>query len=486
MTLAGWSRRQALAGGFGLVTSAAGFRGRPAWAANGEVDVLVLGAGIAGLGGAFLLAEQGAKVLVLEASRRVGGRMRSERIDGQVFDLGANELGGNYGRVIDLANRTGVKIGPRPTGAGEFSYHIGGRTIRPGDWNKAPENLTVGTERDIPAHLLESRIFGRLNPFGDDVAAWLDPRWAELDISAAEFLRRRQVSPAAIELMSIGTDYTDLESTSALALLRDLARALLGGFKPDSQQPQYGGAHFDRGSFDEGAEALPKALAAALGDRVRLGKIVTRIESSNRGVEVRCLDGSRFRAAHALCTLPFSTLQRVQFAPELPPDQAGAIDSARYGGTTHVILEAKQPFWEHDGFGPSMFTDGPLERIFAVQNPDKSIRFLRVWANGTGADRLDQLPQSDLGRFVIGEIERMRPAAKGRLQVRLQYSWGREPFIAGHKHVFAPGQVTRFARRMDAPWQRVHFAGEHLRRMEFGIEAAMETAERAVAAILTS
>ncbi|MFO1427842.1 MAG: hypothetical protein U1F11_12905 [Steroidobacteraceae bacterium] len=50
--------------------------------------------------------------------------------------------------------------------------------------------------------------------------------------------------------------------------------------------------------------------------------------------------------------------------------------------------------------------------------------------------------------------------------------------------MFLPGQVTRFARDMDRPWGRVHLAGEHLRRLEFGMEAAMETAERAVVELL--
>ena len=66
------------------------------------------------------------------------------------------------------------------------------------------------------------------------------------------------------------------------------------------------------------------------------------------------------------------------------------------------------------------------------------------------------------------------------------FSWGAEPFTLGHRHVFLPGQVNRFARQMDQPWQRIHFAGEHLRRMEFGMEAAMETAERAAVAILSA
>ena len=52
--------------------------------------------------------------------------------------------------------------------------------------------------------------------------------------------------------------------------------------------------------------------------------------------------------------------------------------------------------------------------------------------------------------------------------------------------MFLPGQVNRFAREMDRPWQRIHFAGEHLRRVEVGMEGAMETADRAVIEVLSA
>jgi len=45
--------------------------------------------------------------------------------------------------------------------------------------------------------------------------------------------------------------------------------------------------------------------------------------------------------------------------------------------------------------------------------------------------------------------------------------------------VFKPGQVSRFVHAMGRPWKRIHFAGEHLRQLQFGMEAAMESAERA-------
>jgi monoamine oxidase len=134
--------------------------------------------------------------------------------------------------------------------------------------------------------------------------------------------------------------------------------------------------------------------------------------------------------------------------------------------------------------GLNVYSDGPLERIFAVPSPDGVVRHLRVWVNGRAADRLDPLPGPELEAFVLREVTRLRPAAAGRVAVRAAFSWGAEPYTRGHKHVFLAGQVQRFARVMGDPWQRMHFAGEHLRRVEFGMEAAAESADRAAVAIL--
>ncbi|MBU6379430.1 MAG: FAD-dependent oxidoreductase [Gammaproteobacteria bacterium] len=467
--------------GLGAAAGALGWRAGRATATS---DVLVLGAGIAGLRTAQLLRAEGARVTVLEASGRAGGRLRTIQIDGMPFDLGASEVGSSYGRVLDAARQAGVEVVPAPRRDLGICFDVGGQLVTPADWPKSAANPTRGDERSILPHLLESTLMARHSPFGDDVHAWLDPRWAELDVPAGQWLRSKGVSDAAIELAGVAIDYTDIWSTSALAMLRDLARGMQGGFRAGRGQAQYSGANAARLGFKGGAESLPRAMAGAPGSVVHFGKVVTHIHSGAPKPWVRCLDGSRYTADFIVCALPFSVLRSIAVSPALPPLQAEAVLNSAYGGTTHVILEAKRPFWESDGFGLNVYSDGPLERVFAVPGTDGVVRHLRVWINGHAADRLDALSRPELEEFVLREFARLRPASAGQVAVRAAFSWGAEPYTRGHKHVFLAGQVQRFARVMGEPWQRLHFAGEHLRRVEFGMEAAAESADHAAVAIL--
>jgi len=146
-------------------------------------------------------------------------------------------------------------------------------------------------------HVLETAYMFRLNPFDDDVGAWLEPKWQALDISAGAWLMQQGVSEAAVDLMSISTDYTDMWNTSALAMLRDVARSRLGGFAGrDRNTPLYGAGTNDWFNFEGGAERLPQAMAARLASPVRFGKWVTRIVNEGARAEVTCLDGSRHSA----------------------------------------------------------------------------------------------------------------------------------------------------------------------------------------------
>ena len=66
------------------------------------------------------------------------------------------------------------------------------------------------------------------------------------------------------------------------------------------------------------------------------------------------------------------------------------------------------------------------------------------------------------------------------------HSWGRTGFIGGCGHTYSAGQVERFAAALPEPDGRIHFAGEHTRQREMGMESAMASAERVVTEIVSA
>jgi monoamine oxidase len=107
-----------------------------------------------------------------------------------------------------------------------------------------------------------------------------------------------------------------------------------------------------------------------------------------------------------------------------------------------------------------------------------------VWLTGQGSQRIDQYSREEATRLILGRMAEIRPASKGKLEVMGYHSWGRTPFIGGCGHTYAAGQISRFAENLPSPEGRLHFAGEHTRRREFGMESAMASAERVIGEIL--
>jgi hypothetical protein len=84
-----------------------------------------------------------------------------------------------------------------------------------------------------------------------------------------------------------------------------------------------------------------------------------------------------------------------------------------------------------------------------------------VWLTGQGSQRIDQYSREEATRLILGRMAEIRPAS-----------------------TYAAGQISRFAENLPSPEGRLHFAGEHTRRREFGMESAMASAERVIGEIL--
>ena len=103
---------------------------------------------------------------------------------------------------------------------------------------------------------------------------------------------------------------------------------------------------------------------------------------------------------------------------------------------------------------------------------------------GERAAWADQVNQQVAIDKVIADLERIRPAAKGQLEVMGYKSWYRDPFSSGDWAIWAPGQVSGFFHDLAKPHGRVHFCGEHTAVANRGMEGAMESGERVAMEVL--
>ena len=147
----------------------------------------------------------------------------------------------------------------------------------------------------------------------------------------------------------------------------------------------------------------------------------------------------------------------------------------------------EQPFWDEDIGEAALFTDSPLERIFASEDYETGeVAYLDCWINGRMARQIDAIPGDQIEAFATGVLNRIRPSTKGRVRFAGTYSWGRNPYIRGNKHEWAPGQMPALMLALEQNTGRIQFAGEHFRIAEPGMEGAAESGERAAFRVLAA
>ncbi len=459
--------------------------GRPARAAD-SADVIVIGAGLAGLNSALILEEQGLSVIVLEAADYVGGRTRTFDLPVGPTNAGGQTVGPYYGRLRDLISRLKVPLVPVSPG-GKMGNYINGALISSADWPGSKANRTVGPERSVQPGALEFFYLSRNNPLPDP-AKWTDAEFAKYDVPLTNYLRAQGASDEAIRLVDVSINAFDLSSCSALAYLRDIRTLQVGvADKGSSTRSTYdagGGEGVAYHEIARGTQRLPEAMANALKDEVRLNQAVASIDMTGSGVEVKTLSGLRFRGKYAVAAVPFSALRNVDVYPNFAGAQLDAVRNSAHGNTVRVFMEYSSRFWENDIGEAGLFTDTALERVFAHTNESGEVYVLDCWVNGNAAYRLDQMPTAVVGDFVVDQLRRIRPSTKGRLKVLKVHSWAKHSASGCCRHVFNVGQVGAWADVMATPHHRLHLAGEQTRSLDSGMEAAASTGERAALEIL--
>ncbi|MCE9600158.1 MAG: flavin monoamine oxidase family protein [Spirochaetia bacterium] len=440
-------------------------------------DVIVIGAGLAGLNTARLLARSGKKVIVLEARDRVGGRTESQKLGRGIVDVGAQWVGPGQNRLLELARNYGIPI---------FPQHTGGKQILAlGD----QISTYTGTIPSIPIHALvelhlrltsiekQCKTVSREEP-------WTSKKSPEWDSISVEGWKQRNILTSGTR-SSIDAAVRSIFACepSEISFLYFMHYLHCGdGFMRLADVKN--GAQQDR--FLGGVQQISLAMARELGKSLKLKSPVRRINQSKTGVVVHT-DRGRFEGKFAVIAIPPILASRIEFDPGLPANRNALNQRMPMGSVIKCFALYDRPFWRDRGFSGEVVSDGPCVRLtFDGTVPDSNqgaiVGFIpgetgRYWSTRTPDERRSAVLK-DFARF-------FGPEALGPMQY-IEKNWIAEEFSGGcYAGLMGPGVMTSFGSTIREPVGRIHWAGTETATEFTGyMEGALQSGERVSSEIL--
>jgi monoamine oxidase len=438
-----------------------------------QVDVVVAGAGLAGLTAARKLADAGRSVVVLEARDRVGGRTLSESIgDGQAVDVGGQWIGPTQERMYRLAAEAGVVTFPTNT-EGANLLELGGRLRR----------YSGTIPRLGPLVLLDvARSQRKLNRMAREVSAeapWEAPRAGEWDSQTMRtWIERNVRTSAARELFEVACSIAWGAPSQQLSLLHVLFYVSAAGSFERILDTE-GGAQQDR--FVGGSQQLSLWLAARLGDRVHLSAPVRRIEQTKDSVQVYA-DGVEVTGRRVIVAVPPNLAGRIEYDPLLPPRRDLLTQQMPQGMTTKCQAVYETPFWRERGLsGEAVSATGPVGVVFDNSPRDGRPGVLVAFVTGEPARGLASMSAEDRRQAVVSCLVRLFGQQASAPIRYVERSWEREEWTRGCPTCrFPAGGWTAWGPWLRVPVDRIHWAGTETATEWSGyMEGAVQSGERA-------
>lgn len=377
-----------------------------------SADVLVLGAGIAGLAAARTLTDKGLSVIVLEARNRIGGRMWTDSSLGVPLDLGASWIHGVNGNPITkLAKQFGAKT-MRTNDENSIMFHADGSEMTDAEWAEM-EALFEEIYEEV-AYMQEDT--------DEDMSLQeaFDVVLAKYDLSE-EQLRRLNYYAHQVTALEYGADMRSLSLWEW------------------DQDEEFGGEEV---IFPDGYNQITDGLAQGLD--IRLGVVVNTVRYGRDGVEVKTSAGS-FVADKAVVTFPLGVLKQasVKFEPPLPASKQAAIQRLGMGVLNKVYLKFPEIFWD-EGVETINYLGEELgewcDWLSFVPFTGEAV--LMAFHGGDKGFALEDLSDEEIRAGAMKTLRVMFgddiPEPEGMLVTR----WGKDPFAFGaYSHIppFASG-----------------------------------------------
>lgn len=399
--------------------------------ARGE-RILVIGAGMAGLTAARLLAEAGRKVLVLEARDRVGGRILTLRDGGEIVELGAEFVHGRPTELWELIREAGLE-----------TYEIDGTNVchRNGRLKKCDEM---------------GEVFKFLNGL---------EKWKGADLSFADYPALEKLPP---EKRDEVINYVQSFNAADYRHIGVHALAV--------QQWAEGEIGSDQAfRIRDGYDRLPEFVAAKVrqaGGRIELSRTVEKIEWERGNVRIQVRDGgelAQYSAAQAVIALPLGVLQHLGVVFDPVPAALIAANQLAMGPVRRFTLLFRERWWAEDeevklpklSF---LFAEGAMPPVWWTAHPWET-RTLTGWIGGPRSTTFAQFTREQVGDAACKELARIFGLPVAMLREQLiscaTHDWQTDPHSCGAYSYIPAGALEAVLTMATPVEQTLYFAGEH-------------------------
>jgi len=450
-----------------------------------KVDVVVVGAGFAGLTAARKLAAAGKEVCVLEARDRVGGRTLNHRVQkGVIAEVGGEYVGPTQDRVLALAKAMGVDIFP--------TYNDGDNVLLlNGQLSRYPATPGLSPDPDFQEAILKS--ITQFNAMAEDVpvdAPWKAPKAAEWDKTSLETWKVQNLqTKGARALFDLACEALFGADPHELTLLYTLAYTATAGNEKNKGDfaklvATPGGAQESR--FVGGSQRIPQLVAKKLGDQVVLKAPVRRIEQAGGRVTVTA-DGIVVEAREVIVAVPPVLAARIHFAPKLPNAHLKLLKGITPGRLIKWEAVYDTPFWRDAGLsGQAVSEVGPANTTFDNTPPSGSPGVLFGFVGGDQARQFAKLSRSARRDAVLGNFVTYYGDEARNPKASFEMDWTQEAWTRGCPVGHTGTNVLhRYGPHLRRPFGHIHWAGTEVATYWSGyMDGAVRSGEAAAREVL--